>query len=481
MSAEKPNILLITLDDMGPTAGCWDDPTVPTPNIDRLAAEGICFTRGYTTHSSCSPARSSLFTGLYTHQNGHHGLCHRGYMMHRGVPTLPGLLKKAGYRNCAVGKVHVEPAEDLPFELTWEPEGMSRRDVHAYPGNIERFIDDAGDTPWFVLCSLGDPHRAYKGQEQGLPEEMLRPEDVKPFAVHGELDTREMRKEVAGYYNAVQRIDIAVGLMLDLLERKGLNEKTLVIFTSDHGPPFARGKSTTYEFGTRVPYIVRWPGRVKPGQVRDDFVIHVDVMPTVLEVAGVSVPEIQAGRSLVPLFDGREVKWRDALFTEFTTHGPGFAPHRAVRTDRYKLIHNLLPGQPKPGITVDGSEVRQALNDPRWADSEAKRVFGLIEETVEYEFYDLDGDPLEYNNLAGNSDYAEAEAELKARLLTWRKETFDPLLSDRYFEKLRAHTEAHLSTHNRASAAARANGEAPPYNRIDMTAFQENWPPPWMT
>jgi N-sulfoglucosamine sulfohydrolase len=402
-------------------------------------------------------------------------------MMHRGVPTLPGLLKEAGYRICAVGKVHVDPAADLPFETEWEPKGMSRRDVHAYPRNIERFIDDAGDTPWFALCSLGDPHRQYRGQEHGLPEKMLGPDDVKPFPVHGELDTPDMRKEVAGYYNAVQRIDIAVGLMLDMLDRKGLNEKTLVVFTSDHGPPFARGKSTTYEFGTRVPYIVRWPGRVKPGQVRDDFVIHVDLMPTVLEVAGVPVPEIQAGRSLVPLFDGDEVDWRDTLFTEFTTHGAGFAPHRAVRTDRYKLIHNLLPGHPKPGIRVDGSEVRQAIDDPKWDDTDLKRVFGLIDETVETELYDLEKDPLEFHNLAGDQDYAEVEADLKARLLSWRKETFDPLLSERYFEKLRAHTAAHFATLEEASAAARAKGEDPPYNRIDMTPFQEDWPPPWMT
>jgi N-sulfoglucosamine sulfohydrolase len=477
----RPNILLITLDDMGPTAGCWGDHTVPTPNIDRLAAEGICFTRGYSTHSSCSPARSCLYTGLYTHQNGHHGLCHRGYMLHRGVPTLPALLKEAGYRNCAVGKVHVEPEELLPFELEWEPKGMSRRDVHAYPENIERFIDDAGDTPWFALCSLGDPHRQYKGQEHGLPEQMLTADDVRPFPAHGELDSPDMRKEVAGYYNAVQRIDIAVGLMMDMLERKGLDEKTLVWFTSDHGPPFARGKSTTYEFGTRVPYLARWKGKIKPGQVRDEFIGHVDVMPTFLDVAGVEAPEIQAGRSAVPLFDGSKVSWREEMFTEFTTHGPGFAPHRAIRTDRYKLIHNLLPGRHKPGITVDGSEVRRTLDDPKWADSPMQDVFARIDETVECELYDLEADPLEFNNLADDPEHADIRKDLIERLLAWRQETFDPLLSERYFEKLRDHTDAHMATHKAAASTAREKGEEAPYNKIDMTAFQEDWPPPWMS
>ncbi|MDA0712277.1 MAG: sulfatase [bacterium] len=478
-SAQRPNILLITLDDMGPTAGCWGDHTIPTPNIDRLAAEGICFTRGYTTHTSCSPARSSLFTGLYTHQNGHYGLCHRGYQLHRGVPTLPGLLKQAGYRTCAVGKVHVEPAEMLPFETDWEPDGMSRRDVHAYPKNIERFIDDAGDTPWFVLCSLGDPHRPYKGREHDLPEKMLGERDVTPFPSHGELDTPEMRKEVAGYYNAVKRIDIAVGLMMDLLARKGLSEKTLVVFTSDHGPPFARGKSTTYEFGSRVPYLVRWPGRVSAGQVRSDFVIHVDLMPTVLEVAGVALPEIQAGRSLVPLFDDVKVTWRESLFTEFTAHGPGFAPQRAIRTHRYKLIHNLLPGHRKPGITVDGSEVRQALADTKWAGTRIEGIFQLMDNTVEFELYDLDNDPVEHHNLADDPALAEVKADLASRLLAWRQETFDPLLDKTYFDRLKKHTEAHEVAHKQAVASALLEGTDPPYNRIDMDAFQEDWPPPW--
>ncbi|MBS11344.1 MAG: hypothetical protein CME19_07065 [Gemmatimonadetes bacterium] len=476
----RPNILLITLDDMGPTAGCWGDHTVPTPNIDRMAAEGICFTRGYSTHSSCSPARSCLYTGLYTHQNGHHGLSHRGYMLHRGVPTLPTLLKEAGYRNCAVGKVHVDPEEALPFETEWEPKGMSRRDVHAYPKNIERFIDDCGDTPWFALCSLGDPHRQYKGPEHGLPEQMLTEDDVRPFAVHGELDSPAMRKEVAGYYNAVQRIDIAVGLMLDMLERKGLDEKTLVWFTSDHGPPFARGKSTTYEFGTRVPYIARWKGKIMLGQVRDEFVGHVDVMPTFLEVAGVEPPGIQAGRSIVPLFDGSEVSWRDHMVTEFTTHGVGFAPHRAVRSDRYKLIHNLHPGHSKPGINVDGREVRDALSDPKWADSPIQEVFARMDRPPDYELYDLQEDPLEMTNLADDPKHTAILNDLLERLTVWRKETFDPLLSERYFERMRQHTADHFAALEVATQEAKEKGEEPPYNRIDMTAFQEDWPVPWM-
>jgi len=129
---------------------------------------------------------------------------------------------------------------------------------------------------------------------------------------------------------------------------------------------------------------------------------------------------------------------------------------------------------------VDGREVREALEDPAWADSDMQGVFKLIDETVEFELYDLVDDPLEHLNLADDPEYADVKADLAARLLAWRKETFDPLLSERYFGKLRDHTVAHFEAHHEACDEAKAKGEEAPYNKIDMLAFQEDWPAPWM-
>ncbi len=478
---KRPNILLITADDMGTQVGCYGDTTIATPRIDQLASEGILFQNAYVTQASCSPSRSSMFTGLYPHQNGQLGLEHRGYTMHRGVPTLPGLLAEAGYRSCAVGKIHVRPYEALPFEFeAFRTEGLNTRDVRAFERNIEGFAALDDPRPWFALASFSDPHKPYRGRVEGLPEQMLGPDDVKPFSQHGEFDTKAIREEVAGYYNAAKRVDIGVGLLMDMLERTGQAQNTLVIFIGDHGPPVSRGKTTTYEFGTRIPFLIRWPERIKPRQQSDAFVSTVDIMPTCLAAAEVSPPSPLAGVSLDSFYRGEPEDWRNYLFTEFTTHGPGFSPQRAVRNNRYKLIHNLVPGRRKNGIGVDGCPIRKILDDPEWKETEVRRVFRLIENPPEYELYDLEEDPLEYHNLAGRPATGESEMELRHALAPWRRETHDPFLDDSYLQKMLRHTDDHLARHQASKAAAQAAGIKAPYNRINMTRFQEDWPTPWM-
>lgn len=472
----RPNILLITADDMGIQAGCYGDHTIATPRIDQLASQGVQFTNGYVTQASCSPSRSSMFSGLYPHQNGQLGLEHRGYTMHWNTPTLPKMLKEAGYRSQAVGKIHVRPYEDLPFdEEVGRGSGLDPRDVVAYERQISEFVDK-GEGPWFVLASFTDPHKPFRGPVKGLPEDPIDPTSLKPWPEHGEYDTPEIRKDRAGYYDAVKRVDIGTGLLMDMLEEKGLSDNTLVIFVGDHGPPVSRGKTTCYEFGTRIPYIVRWPGMTK-GKQSDAFVSTVDIMPTCLAAAGVPIPEITAGRSLAPFRSGTPASWRDHLFTEFTTHGPGFAPQRAVRDRRYKLIHNLLPGEPKNGIGVDGCPIRDVLNDPKFVETETRKVFDRMVKAPEFELYDLEKDPLEWHNLAGDMSVSAVETSLKSTLLAWREESGDPLIDQAYFDRLKTHTDKHSADHRAARAKAEAEGSQRPYNRIDMTGFQETFPP----
>ena len=459
---------------MGVTAGCYGDLTIPTPRIDALAKLGVQFKRGYVTQASCSSSRSSMFTGMYPHQNGQLGLAHRGYTMHRGVPTLPALLQQNGYRTGVFGKVHVHPEEDFPFDWNvHRDQGLNTRDVKACATHAEQFLRDSGDKPWFLLASFSDPHKPFRPQVAGLPEKPLEPGDIKPFAVHGEIDTPEVRKEVAGYYNAVQRVDRGVGLLMDLLGRTGVAENTLIVFVGDHGPPFSRGKTTCYEFGVHIPFLVA--GRDVRPDVRSEFVSTVDITPTLLRAAGIDFEPPAGSRELQPLLQGDRPAWRESICTEFTAHRPGFAPQRAIYNDRYKLIHNLLPGHPKPGLGVDRCKIAAALADPKWADTKAKQAFAVMENAPEIELYDLTTDPIEYDNLAGRLEVANVEKQLKETLLAWRRATKDPLLDSSMFEALKQYTDRFDADYKQARAAALETGEKPPYRRIDMTPFQRDW------
>lgn len=472
-----PNIVLITADDLGIQLNGYGDMTVPTPHLNQLAKEGALFQNAYVTQASCSPSRSSIFTGLYPHQNNQLGLEHRGYTMHWGIPTLPALLKAQGYRNGAIGKVHVRPEQDLPFDFhIYRGDGLNPKNVTHYAKHAETFIRQTGDQPFFLLYSLGDPHKRFFHQVSGIPEKPVTAKDIKPFAEHGGIDTPEIREEIAGYYNAVQRIDVGIKMLRDLLAKTGKDKNTLIIFIGDHGAPFSRGKTTTYEFGLRIPFIAHWPERIPTGQIRSQFISTVDILPTCLEAAGLSSPKHIAGQSFLPLLNNNTTPWRDTLCAEFTTHGPGFTPQRCIRDNRYKLILNLRPDHKKPGLGVDGCKVRQAMQDTKWENTEGYRVFKMLENPPEVELYDLQNDPIEYHNIAGRSEHQAIESRLKNALLAWRQKTHDPLLDPNVFAAYQKHHDDFDQDYQKRVQAAKASGDEIPYRKIDMTKFQEKWP-----
>ena len=435
--ARRSNILLITGDDLGPHLGCYGDGQAPTPNLDGLAEEGVRFELAYVTQASCSPSRSSMFTGLYPHQNGQIGLSHRGYSMREGMQTLSGLLKRAGYRNGVIGKIHVQPVAALPFDYR-RTNVQHTRDVRKVAEETGEFIAECGDNPFFLMVNYFDPHRPLVDQVEGIPERPLTPEEAKPFDFLG-LDTPKVRQEVAGYYNCAARVDAGVGLLLDALEKSGHADDTLVIFIGDHGPPFTRGKTTCYEAGLRIPFIVRWPGRAQAGHVSRALVSTVDILPTAMAAAGLDAPPGLAGRSLAPLLQGAAVYWRDTLCAEYNTHhAGGYYPRRSIRDERYKLIVNLLPDRPNPILGVDGCAAWPASRDDRLEGTPIRAVYDRHQRPPAEELYDLQADPVEFHNLAGKPEYAAVQEKLRAALQAWREETSDPLLDP---EKLAAQIE----------------------------------------
>ncbi len=426
-AASRPNILLITADDLGPQLGCYGDERARTPNLDRLAAEGVRFEFAYVTQASCSPSRSSIFTGLYPHQNGQIGLSHHGYSMRPGMQTLPAILKRAGYRTGVIGKVHVAPGSALPFDFK-HTNVRKTRDVGGVAEAARVFIDRSANEPFFLMVNYMDPHRPLTHQVKGVPAEPFGPDDVVPFPFLG-IDTPKVRTEVAGYYNCTTRVDVGVGLLLDALAKTGRAKETFVIFIGDHGPPFTRGKTTCYEAGLRIPFLVRWPGHAAGGQVRKELVSTVDILPTVMDAAGLSALPDLAGASLTKLLAEQKIAWRETLCAEYTAHLPAsYFPRRSIRDSRYKLILNLVPDRPNPIKGVDGCAGWAASRESQFNATSARKAFDTYHRPPAVELYDLQKDPVEFKNLAGKTELRETQERLRRQLRAWREETNDPLL-----------------------------------------------------
>ncbi len=438
--AAPPNIVLITADDLGMEVGCYGYAAIKTPHLDKLATEGMRFTRAYVTQASCSPSRSSMFTGLYPHQNGQYGLApfeKYGYRMHEGIATMPRLLKDAGYRTAILGKIHVEP--ETPELFPSEAKAVSA----SATTRVQKVADDAaafiagGKGPFFLMVNYFDPHRLesggeeFKDQVEGLPTDPVTPEQARPFDFEADFDFPDLRKQIAGYLNSVKRLDEGIGLLLEKLEKTGVTGDTLVIFLSDHGAPFTLAKCSVLEAGVRVPMIVRWPGQVTPGTTTDFLTSAIDLLPTVLAAADVSGPAGLSGLNLLPLLkngEPGELK-RDLLFTEFTAHAaPHYYPKRAVRDDRYKLIWNLQYQRRNPLTALGDKATQRALQEPE--SGTVHQIFERWLQPPEFELYDLDRDPHEFVNLAGTPALAETERNLKDALVKWRAETNDTIGSD---------------------------------------------------
>jgi N-sulfoglucosamine sulfohydrolase len=450
---DRPNIVLIIADDLGPQLGIYGDPNARTPNIDQIAQEGTRFNAGYVTAASCSPSRGSIFTGLYPHQHGMMGLSQFGTQrMHDNVPKLPNALKALGYRTAIIGKTHYEPRD----HFTWDTEEINPRkvifdrDVLWMNERAMEFIDE-GAEPFFLVMSYVDPHRGgarggsrygpkrnlkFPHTRLGLPQQSTPPSDIKPFEFLG-LDSQQIREELADYYSAVDRLDIGVGDLRNQLVSRGLWEDALVIFIGDHGPDVTRGKMAVYESAVRIPFLLKAPGAEK-GVVREELVSTVDIFPTLLEAAKSTEAPATEAHSLLPLtVAGASPDWRRYLFTEYITHGPAqFFPRYAVRDERYKLIFNVL-----------GDELENPLNPanycnawwesrkPQYRDSPIKAVYDRVEKPPRIELYDLHEDPYEWRNLAESADLTEVKERLLLAVQQWRQSTGDPLLDPEAFQQ----------------------------------------------
>ena len=458
---QKPNIIFIMSDDHAANAvSCYGArlaKVAPTPNIDRIARQGMLFKNCFVTNSICTPSRATIFTGKYSHENG----VYKFTALDQKQPTLPKLLRKAGYHTAIVGKYHLH-SNPVGFDY-WSilpgqgkyhnPEFVEMGDEHPsgwvrrgkrteYKGHSSDVIGDKilnylttirpKDKPFFLMYHFKAPHDRWQcaSRYEKLYTDVKIPE---PETLFDDYRTRsdalkktlqyigsdwgnhtsyvretshlkgkarrkaQYQEYIKRYLRCVAGVDYNVGRVLDYLEKSGLAENTIVVYTSDQG--FFLGehglydKRFMYEESLRVPFLVCWPGKVRPGSVNENIVLNVDFAPTLLETAGVSVPSQMQGRNFLSLLEGKTPPdWRQSMYYRYYFSHFDTQSHFGVRTENYKLIYF--------------DRIRQ------------------------WEFFDLTKDPLELKNEYNNTEYTQAVKELKkelARLQTGLKDNINDI------------------------------------------------------
>ena len=437
-----PNVVLIIADDLGDgDLGCYGHPQIRTPNIDRLAAEGVRFTDAVLTISSCSPSRSSLLTGKYPHETD-------AEQLHWPLParneTFSERLTEAGYFTAAVGKWHLGNQVKDRFDLVVEagsggfvlptgPDGAPlEMTAGANPSGCADWVpvlkNRPRDKPFFLWLAALDPHRDYAADTLPDPHAPFAPHTAADAVVPPFLpDAPAVRRDLAAYMDEVTRLDGYVGAVLDELDRQGVADNTLVLFMSDNGRPFPRCKTTLYDSGVKTPLIARLPGATPPGTTCERLVSSVDVSATILDLCGAGPLEAGRGESFLPLMKGPAgPAVRDFAFSEKNWHDYD-ASQRSVRTTDYKYIRNLAPELPNtPPADAVRSLTFQTMLQMRDAGELTAEQATIFAPGPAEELYDLTADPHELTNLAADPSHAAALAELRTELDRWREETADP-------------------------------------------------------
>ncbi|WP_247731586.1 sulfatase family protein [Halovivax limisalsi] len=429
MAASQPNVLLVHCHDLGRYLGCYGV-DVETPNVDALAAGGVLFENHFGTAPQCSPSRGSLLTGRYPHVNGLMGLAHGNWELHPAERILPQYLDEAGYETHLFGLQHISQDTDrLGYEYVHSERnlypGVSPA-VHQVnrAGNVTdvltEFLEtEAFDAPFFASVGFFELHRVEEPNGRyGFERDHYDgadPDDVSPLSYLP--DRRGIRQDLAEMHGMVGAIDEAMGRIHRCLIETGLEDETLLVFTTEHGIAFPRAKGTCYNPGIEAALIVSHPEIASGGRRVDDLVSNVDVLPTILDVLDISIPDAVDGRSVKSLLSGDSGEGREELFAEMTWHDM-YNPIRAIRTERFKYIRNFwyLPRVYLPRdvfASEAGREVREAYGVPL-------RPFE--------ELYDLREGPTETENVVNEPRYSEHRRNLATRLHEWMVETDDPLL-----------------------------------------------------
>lgn len=414
---ESPNVILIIGDDISwNDVGCYGHPTVRTPNVDRMAAQGIRFTNTFLTASSCSPSRCSIITGRYPHNTG-------AAELHTPLPAdqipFPLRLKEHGYYCAQAGKWHMGPDAKRAFDVVNDTWGSD--DPGAEKGWLPLLQNRPKDKPFFMWFASTDAHRGWDDQiflERHDPTQAPIPKYL--------ADAPGTRQDLSQYYDEIARLDYYVGEVAKELEKQGITDNTMIIFMADNGRPFPRCKTRVYDSGMKTPFVIKWPNAIKKAAVCDSLVSVIDIASTILDVCGVLIDETFQGQSFAGLLRHPEGRFRNYVFSEHNWHDHE-ALERMVRSDKYLYVLNERPQFPNCGPADSNNSLSQKdlnqLDENGELTPEQNDSF-LAPRPVE-ELFDVDNDPEQFHNVADDPLYADALRNMRSVLSTWRQETAD--------------------------------------------------------
>ena len=406
-----PNIVLFIADDLTYfDIGCYGG-QAHTPNLDRLAAEGMKFNNFYQCVAVCAPTRMNLYTGIYPVKSGAYP---QGSFVKEGIESLPHYLNELGYKAALHGKRHFHPESQFPFEFL--SEDMSPLEFSP----VDKFLGANTKNPFMLVVASHETHyrwnmgdtSTYKQHELKLPDNWI--------------DTRETREYYQKYLAEATYLDGEVATVIELLKKHKLYDNTIFIFTSEQGSSFPYSKWTCYEAGVHTAFIVRWPGVVEAGSESNVLTDYTNVVPTIIDILGGNIPTHLDGRSFKKALTQETDKVNDYTFSMQTTRGePWGGDHfaiRAVRDQRYTYIWNIHPDmQVEHHMTRYGDGFFNSWREAGWKDKEANKLFLGYIKRPEYELYDRQNDPFELNNLAGTPEYQNIELRLYGELHKWMK------------------------------------------------------------
>ncbi len=417
-TGSRPNAILLIADDVSDEdLGCYGHPNVKTPNIDKLAAEGLRFTNAFLTISSCSPSRCSIITGRYPHNTG-------APELHTRLPDsqirFPELLRKAGYYTALSGKNHMFGNKDRAFDLISPGKGPGKEEDW-----VEVIQNRPKDKPFFFWFASTDAHRGWQLNDKA-PKYQAKDAIVPAYLV----DSEPTQNDLAKYYHEISRFDHYVGEVAAELKSQGVLDETLIIVMADNGRPFPRCKTRLYNDGIRTPLVLHYPQKIQQPAVCESLVSSIDIAPTILELAQVPQANSVQGVSMAPLFQNPQGSIRDVVFAEHNWHVHK-NHERMVRTKDFLYIKNNFPNQQNLCSEAYGFAAGEEL----W-NAQAAGLTTPVQQLLfanpcpREELYQVANDPDQLHNLAENEKFADVKQTLSGVLTQWTKQTGDSIPSD---------------------------------------------------